>query len=209
MTTTKAQYPLKTYPAREEKLNILSHALGVIFGIIAIYMMLIKVIPFNNTIYIFAFLIYGISIITLFGASTLFHSAKTPKIRYKLNILDHCAIFFLIAGTYTPYTLIVLSGKTGWILFSAIWCIALIGILLKLFFTGKYRILSTVIYVLMGWAAVFAFKPLYQNMHSNGFAWLIFGGIAYTLGAVLYAIKKIPYNHAIFHIFVLIITDCP
>lgn len=207
MTRSKKEYPLKYYPPFEEKLNVISHAIGIAGGVIALIMMLQKVWGKDAT-HIYAVLIYGISIITLYTASTLFHSCKAPRLRHRLNVFDHSAIYFLIAGTYTPYTLITLQGSTGWIVFAAIWTAALGGIILKLFFTGKYRILSTIMYVLMGWMVVFAIKPLYNNMELEGFVWLMAGGLAYTLGAVLYAVKKIPYNHAIFHVFVLVASIC-
>lgn len=208
MTQTDHKYPLKTYSPLEEKVNIISHALGIIGGIIALVMMLIKVLPAGDTTTIYAILTYGISIITLYVASTLFHSSTKPKLRYKLNIFDHCAIFFLIAGSYTPFSLIILKGTTGWVIFGLIWFAAIGGITLKLFYTGRFRILSTILYVLMGWMVVFAFKPLYNNLDFVGFCWLMAGGVAYTLGAVLYAVKIIPYNHAIFHLFVLIASAC-
>jgi hemolysin III len=114
----------------------------------------------------------------------------------------------LIAGTYTPYTLVTLEGDIGWILFGISWGIALFGVILKLFFTGRFNILSTVLYVAMGWLIVFAYKPLLAELHPEGVQWLFAGGIAYTLGAILYSIKNIPFNHAIFHVFVLTGSFC-
>ena len=208
MQEVPEQYPLKYYSPREEKVNILTHAIGIFFGMFALLLMLLKNTTAINGIQLFATIIYGTSIITLFTASTLFHSSKEPKLRYRLNIFDHSSIFLLIAGTYTPYTLITLSEKVGWVIFIVVWGIALSGILLKLFFTGRYRVLSTVLYVAMGWIIVFAFKPLYNKLDFQGIIWLIAGGVTYTLGAALYAVKKIPYNHAIFHAFVLLAAIC-
>lgn len=197
------QYPLNSYPQHEEKLNIVTHAVGIFGAVLALIFMLIKIVPLHSLAHLLSALIYGISLVTLYTASTLFHSSNKPRLRHRLNIFDHCAIFFLIAGTYTPYALITLRGTTGWVVLAVIWMIALGGIVLKFFFTGKYRILSTIMYVGMGWVVVFAIKPLYNNLDFAGFMWLMVGGLAYTLGAVLYAVKKIPYNHAIFHVFVL------
>ncbi|MGQ1785532.1 MULTISPECIES: PAQR family membrane homeostasis protein TrhA [unclassified Saccharicrinis] len=208
MAVSNKEYPLKTYSPLEEKINIGSHALGTVGCIVALVLMLVKIAPLNNGLYLFSVLTYGLSLITLYSASTLFHSSTTPKRRYRLNILDHCAIFLLIAGTYTPFTLIVLKGNIGLLIFGGVWFAAILGITLKFFFTGKFRLLSTIMYVLMGWMVIFAIKPLYNNMHVEGFWWLIGGGVAYTLGAVLYAIKKIAYNHAIFHLFVLLASAC-
>lgn len=204
MPNTIKQYPLNSYPQREERLNIATHAVGALGAVLAFIFMLIKIGSEYSLAHLLSALIYGISLVTLYTASTLFHSSTKTRLRHRLNIFDHCAIYLLIAGTYTPYALITLRGTTGWVILAVIWTIAVSGIVLKFFFTGKYRILSTIMYVAMGWVVVFAIKPLYNNLDFAGFMWLMMGGLAYTLGAVLYAIKKIPYNHAIFHVFVLI-----
>ena len=120
-----------------------------------------------------------------------------------MNIFDHAAIYFLIAGTYTPFTLLGLQGAWGWTIFGIAWGIGLAGIILKLFFTGRYNLLSTISYVAMGWIIVIALKPLIERFPFEGLMWLATGGLFYTIGAVLYMLKKIPYNHAIFHFFVL------
>jgi len=125
-----------------------------------------------------------------------------------LKIFDHASIYVLIAGSYTPFTLVTLNGTTGWVIFSIAWGSALIGIILKLFFTGKYSIVSTIMYVVMGWIIVFAIKPLIQHLPTYGLYWLVGGGIAYTIGAILYSIKRIKFNHALFHILVLIGSFC-
>lgn len=144
----------------------------------------------------------------LYLASTVYHKAKKPAQRARLKIFDHCAIYVLIAGTYTPFTLITLPNDIG-ILFCIIsWSCAVFGIVLKLFFIGKFDILSTLLYVAMGWLIVFAYSPLVDNLAEKGVYWLFAGGIAYTIGAVFYSIKKIPYNHAIFHVFVLVGSGC-
>ncbi|MEQ9307243.1 MAG: hemolysin III family protein, partial [Marinoscillum sp.] len=150
-----------------------------------------------------SFSIFGATLITLYLASTLYHAARKKNLRRKLNILDHAAIYLLIAGTYTPYCLVALHGAIGWVLLGVTWGLALIGIILKLFYTGRFNILSTVGYVAMGWVAVLAAKPLYENLESGALIYLILGGVCYTIGAVFYAIERIPYNHAIFHIWVL------
>jgi len=193
-----------TYSEKEEKLNVITHAFGLVMGIIAFPFLILKSLSFDGFWKPASILIYGGSIIVLYAASTVYHSAKTPKLRRRLNIFDHAAIYVLIAGTYTPFTLITLEGKTGWIIFGLTWFFALTGIILKLFFTGKFDKLSTVIYVLMGWQIVFAINPLLENLSTEGLFWLFSGGVFYTVGAILYSIKKIPYNHAIFHVFVLL-----
>jgi len=121
-----------------------------------------------------------------------------------LRIIDHASIYVLIAGTYTPFTLVTLNGSIGWVIFGISWGLALTGIIWKLFFTGKYKLLSTLMYILIGSVIVFAIKPLTNNLSLEGLLWIFAGGMAYTIGAILYSIKKIKFNHAIFHVFVLI-----
>lgn len=123
-------------------------------------------------------------------------------------MFDHASIYILIAGTYTPYTLVTLSGTTGWVLFGISWGLALAGVILKLFFTGKYNLLSTIMYVLMGWIIIFAVNPLLNKLTQEGLIWLLAGGVAYTVGAIIYSIKKIKFNHAVFHLFVLLGSFC-
>ena len=192
------------YSEKEEKLNVISHAFGLVLSILVFPFLILKSLYFEGFWKPASILVYGISLIVLYTASTVYHAAKDPKIRRRLNIFDHAAIYVLIAGTYTPFTLISLEGKTGWILFILTWTFALIGIILKLFFTGKFDKVSTIMYVLMGWQIVFAISPLIENLSTEGLFWLFTGGVFYTVGAVLYSIKKIPYNHAIFHVFVLL-----
>jgi hemolysin III len=130
------------------------------------------------------------------------------RLRYRLKIFDHIAIFVLIAATYTPFALVTLEGTVGWIIFAVAWGIALAGTVLKIFFTGRYKTLSTIMYVGMGWIIIFAIKPLLENFSTEGLLWLLGGGVAYTIGAILYSISKINYNHAWFHIFVLLGSLC-
>ena len=192
------------YSEKEEKLNIISHAFGLLMGIIALPFLIDKSMSFDGFWKPASIIIYGVSLLVLYTASTVYHAAKAPKLRRRLNIFDHAEIYVLIAGTYTPFTLITLEGKTGWIIFGLTWFFALIGIILKLFFTGRFDKLSTIMYVLMGWQIVFAINPLLESLASEGLFCLFLGGVFYTIGAILYSIKKIPYNHAIFHVFVLL-----
>ena len=191
------------YSNLEEKLNVWSHAFGIFLSIIALVLLMTKAIEKGNIWMMISFPIFGISLILLYLASTLYHSAKDPSKRFKLKIFDHAAIYVLIAGSYTPFTLVSLNGETGWFIFSIVWILAFTGIILKLFFTGRFKVLSTAMYVLMGWLIIFYFKELTANLHSDGVFYLIIGGVFYTIGAVLYSIKKIKFNQAIFHVFVL------
>ena len=153
-------------------------------------------------------IIYGASLLILYAASTFYHASKDPKLRRKLNIFDHAAIYVLIAGTYTPYTLITLEGTLGWFIFGFTWVFALIGIVLKLFYTGRFDKVSTMMYVLMGWQIILVIKPLIDSFSLEGLKLLFAGGVFYTIGALLYSIKKVKYNHAIFHVFVVLGSLC-
>ncbi len=195
---------IKTYSHKEEQLNIWSHFSGIVLSIIGLALLLHKGIKSGSALIIVSYAIYGVSMLVLYLASTLYHSAKEPQRRQKLNIFDHSAIYVLIAGTYTPFSLLVLKGAWGWTIFGVVWGIAALGISLKLFFTGRFNLASTISYVLMGWVVVIAIKPLISNFNIAGLLLLAAGGLFYTIGAVLYSIKHIPNNHAIFHFFVLL-----
>jgi hemolysin III len=199
---------VKYYAPLEEKLNILTHGIGAILAIVALVLLVVESSGKGSTLQLVSFIVFGISLIILYTASTVYHSTQKPDLRNKLRILDHTAIYVLIAGTYTPFTLVTLEGSLGWTIFFTTWGFALTGIVLKLFFTGRFDVLSTIMYVFMGWIIVFAIKPLMNNLASEGLMWLFAGGAAYTIGAILYSIKKIKYNHAIFHVFVLAGSFC-
>lgn len=197
-----------SYNPKEERLNIITHLLGLILSILGIFFLIKKGFTINNLWAPISFTIFGLSMITLYLASTMYHAATNQEKRSRLKIFDHIAIYLLIAGSYTPFTLVSLENHSGWTVFFIVWGFALIGIIIKLFFTGRFKIISTLMYVLMGWMIVFSFNNLQETLPEQGINWLIAGGIAYTIGAILYSIKKIPFNHAIFHVFVLIGTFC-
>lgn len=199
---------LNTYSTTEERWNIYTHLFGLILSSIGLGFLINKSLHIDSQWAVLSFSIFGISMITLYLASTLYHAATNPEKRAKLKIFDHSAIYILIAGSYTPFTLVSLINDGGITVFTIVWIFALVGLIIKLFFTGRFKIISTLMYVLMGWMIVFSFRDLQANMSAEGINWLIAGGLAYTIGAILYSIKKIPYNHAIFHFFVLIGTFC-
>lgn len=192
------------YEAKEEKFNVISHGIGLILSIVALVLLVVYASIYGSSYHIVSFSIYGASLIVLYSASTLYHYIQSTKIRYRLNIFDHASIYILIAGTYTPFTLVVLKGWVGWAIFGVSWGLAITGVVLKFFYTGKHDKISTITYVLMGWLIIFAVKPLVTNLPFEGLMWLLSGGIFYTAGAVLYSVKRIKYNHAVFHIFVLL-----
>lgn len=152
--------------------------------------------------------IYGATLVLLFSASTLYHSLPWPRVKRTLKILDHSAIYLLIAGTYTPFLLGPLKGPWGWSLFGVIWGLALGGVAFKLFFAGRFKLLSTLIYIGLGWIVVVAIRPLWHSLPLGGLLWLVAGGVFYTVGTVFYLGRRIPYNHAIWHVFVLAGSLC-
>ncbi len=194
---------VKFYPRCEERLNIGSHALGLLLSSVGLVLLLMRALTLGTLWHVVSFAVFGISLMLLYAASTIYHMTQTPARRIRWRVVDHAAIYVLIAGTYTPFMLTTLRGQLGWTLFAVTWGMALVGIVLKLFFTGRFTLISTLMYVSMGWLIIFAIKPLAAALPEAGIYWLIAGGISYTVGAILYAIKVIPYNHAIFHIFVL------
>lgn len=196
------------YSPKEEKLNIISHGLGVVLAIPATVMLIVKASFHGNAWQIVSVSIYGASMITLYLASTLYHSTKNIEKRHKLNVFDHASIYLLIAGTYTPFLLVTLRGTWGWSLFGVIWAAAIGGVIFKIFYTGKFSVISTVAYVVMGSIVLVAIKPLITNLSLPGLYWLLVGGVSYIIGAVLYLQHKMPYNHAIFHLFVLAGSIC-
>lgn len=199
---------VKYYTPQEERLNILTHGLGFLLSLAALPLLVVRATVHGNAWHIVSFAVYGVTLVILYGASTMYHSARSQKWRRRLNIADHAAIFLLIAGTYTPFVLVTLNGAIGWAIFGLTWGIAVAGTILKLFFTGRYDKESTILYVAMGWIIVLAAKPLIDSFWGPGLLWLLAGGISYTLGAVLYRFQSIPFNHAIFHVFVLIGSAC-
>lgn len=190
----------------EEKLNAITHGVGAFLGIIGLGFLIYydtNKTPFS----LFSVIVYGSSVVILFTASTLYHLAIDQKKKYYLRITDHISIYFLIAGTYTPVLLISLIESLGWILFYLVWTITALGIVIKLFFTGKFEVFSTLMYLAMGWLIVFDLSSLADKIN-EGMVFLIAGGVAYTVGVVFYTFERIPYNHVIWHLFVLIGAFC-
>ena len=190
----------------EEQLNALSHGIGAVLGVVGLILLIIY--ANSSSLELFSVIVYGLSIIILFTASTLYHWVKNESLKHYFRIVDHISIYLLIAGTYTPVTLITLSESRGWLLFGLVWGIAVIGTILKLFFTGRFGVISTLLYLVMGWLIAFDFSSLVQSLATNGLLLLFLGGLFYTVGIVFYAIQKIPYNHVIWHLFVLAGAIC-
>lgn len=187
---------------------MVSHGLGLALSVLALILLVIRGAQLPGFTALISFSVFGGSLILLYAASTFYHAATHPKLRYRLNILDHASIYVLIAGTYTPFALVTLEGWVGWSIFGVVWGIAITGIILKLFYTGRYQTLSTIMYVAMGWLMVLAIKPLLDNVGVTGLYWIFAGGMAYTIGALIFSLDRIKFNHALFHLLVLAGSFC-
>lgn len=192
-----------SYPLGEEIANSVAHGIGAAFGIVATTILLTISVQKGDALKIISFTIYGLSLIGLYLSSTFYHSIPNPRAKYIFKILDHCFIYVLIAGTYTPFTLITLKNHSGNVLFGLIWSLALVGILFKIYSRQKSKKVSALIYLVMSWTAGVAGYEL-LNLLDKGCIWFIVGGgLAYTLGTIFYVNKKLAYSHAIWHVFVL------
>ncbi|GAL27364.1 predicted membrane protein hemolysin III homolog [Vibrio variabilis] len=192
------------YSLREEWANSVTHGIGVILSIIGLIMLLQRSLAAGaDVMTITSMSLYGGSMITLFLASTLYHSIPNPSSKRWLKTFDHCAIFLLIAGSYTPFMLVSLRTPLAVGLMIVIWALAVIGIIMKLFFVYRFKRASLITYLVMGWLSLIVIYQLAKHLDPSGLILLAVGGAIYTLGVVFYANKRIPYNHAIWHLFVL------
>jgi hemolysin III len=192
----------------EELVNSFTHGAGLMLSIAGFIVLVVLAVMGGSAWRIVSCTVYGTTLICLYTASTLYHSIRSRRLKRVLRICDHSAIYLLIAGTYTPFLLVNLRGSWGWSLFAVIWGLAMAGILFKVWFVEHFSVLSTAVYLLMGWLALVAVKPMLLSVPHSGLLWLLAGGVLYTLGVVFYAGKKIPYNHAIWHGFVLAGSTC-
>lgn len=201
----KLPKPAEPYYPHEELANSISHGLGALAAIVATVLMLMKASASPELTHgqLIGVTVYGISMILLFLSSTLYHSAQNEVQKTILHRLDHCAIYLLIAGSYTPFLAITLNTPLAKVLLVVIWLLAIAGIVFKMFFIDKFPRTSLITYLLMGWLSVFVIYELYQTAPIQLLTLLVAGGLSYTVGTIFYAINKIPYNHAIWHIFVL------
>lgn len=201
----KEKIIIPKYSLGEELINSISHGIGALLSIAALVLCVVTSAIHGNSTAVVASSIYGSTLIILYTMSTLYHSFKVNNAKRVFQIIDHCCIFLLIAGTYTIYTLVVLGGVIGWTLFGIVWGTTIIGIIVNSIDINKFKPLSMILYLAMGWVIIFAFKPLIDKMDTNGIILLVLGGIAYTVGAIFYGIgKKRKFMHSVFHLFVLI-----
>jgi hemolysin III len=193
---------------REERANAITHGLGALAALVGGSVLVTLAATYGNGWQLAGAIVFSLTLVLLYIASTLYHLSHDRVTKGRLKVFDHCAIFLLIAGTYTPFTLVGLREDGGWWLFAAIWTLAVAGVVFKLFFTGRFKGISTLIYIGMGWMAVLAIKPFLRQVPADTLAWLFGGGLAYTLGTVFYMSRRIPFAHAIWHGFVLLGSAC-
>jgi len=196
------------YTPREELANAVTHGIGLVLSIAGLALMVTFAALNGDAWSVTSSAIFGTSLVLLYSTSTLYHSFREEGRKRLLRKLDHAAIFLLIAGTYTPFLLVSLRGPWGWSLFGVVWGLAIVGVALKFWFTGRFRVLSTLIYIGMGWLVLAAFRPLVAALPRGGLVLLVAGGVCYTGGAVFYLWKRLPYHHAVWHLWVLAGSAC-
>ncbi|HVK50599.1 MAG TPA: hemolysin III family protein [Pseudoxanthomonas sp.] len=193
---------------RDEIASALTHGLGAVAALAGGAVLITLAAIHGDAWQLGASIVFGITLLLLYTASTLYHAIQHPVAKGRLKVFDHCAIYLLIAGSYTPFTLIGLRGAWGYSLFAAIWTIAIAGVIFKLFYTGRFKLLSTIIYIVMGWLVIIAIKPLLTSLDAWTLGWLLAGGVFYTLGTYFYHRESIRYSHAIWHLFVIAGSVC-
>lgn len=204
----KQQTPIRIYSLGEEIFHSISHGIGVGLSIAGLTLLLVLAVLYGNPAQIISFTIYGVTLIVLYLASTLYHSFQNPRVKQVFKRIDHASIYLLIAGTYTPFLVVAIQGVWGWALLVIIWGLALMGISFKTFFIHRFKKLSVLTYILMGWLCVVALNEMIANIPPGGLIWLAAGGIFYTVGVIFYVMKNVPYTHAVWHLFVLAGSIC-
>jgi hemolysin III len=192
----------------EELVNSITHGVGLVLSVAGFAALLTLAVMQGRALRIVSCAIYGSTLICVYAASTLYHGIASPRFKRALKIFDHCAIYLLIAGTYTPFLLVNLGGGWGWSLLGVIWGLATAGILLKFWFVDHFKIFSTAVYLVMGWLAIVAVKPLLAHVSAPGIAWLVAGGLMYTVGVAFFAAPRLRFSHAIWHVFVMAGSIC-
>jgi len=196
------------YSLREEIANAVTHGLGALFALVGGVVLVVLAALFGDGWQLSGAIVFSVSLVLLYVASTLYHAIPHAASKARLKVFDHCAIYLLIAGTYTPFALVALRGPWGWTLLGLAWTLALAGCIFKLYFTGRFKLLSTAIYVAMGWMVLIAIEPMLRLLPVWTLGWLLAGGIAYTAGTLFYMSKRLRYAHAIWHGFVLTGSVC-
>ncbi len=194
---------MHVYTRGEELLNSLTHGFGLVVSALGTGALITLAVLYGDVWQIVSASIFGGCLIILYAASTFYHTAQEARVKQALKVCDHIAIYFLIAGSYTPFLLVNLRGPWGWSLFGVIWGLALAGTMFKLFFIGRFRLLSVAVYLLMGWLVVIVAKPLFAGLSPPAEIFLVTGGALYTIGVLFYALKRVRFMHGVWHLFVL------
>ena len=203
----KHRIAIPHYTLGEELMNSISHGVGALFGIVALVLCVVRAAQSGDPYRIVSGAIFGFTVLILYLMSCLYHALKVNKAKRVFRVIDHCTIFLLIAGTYTPYTLVSLRDSVGWWVFGVIWATAIVGIVLNAVSLKKFSKISVALYLIMGWMIVIAYQPMVQAIPSGGMQLLVWGGVAYTVGAILYGVgSRKKYFHSIFHFFCMIGT---
>jgi hemolysin III len=200
--------PSRPWTVGEEVAHSVTHGIGLLGAVAGLFLLVVLAAATHDPWRITACAIYASTLVLLYGTSTLYHALSATRARNVFRVLDHSAIYLLIAGTYTPFALVSLRGPWGWTLLAIVWSLALAGVTMKAVFGARWPIISTALYVAMGWVVIIAVKPLVAHVPPAGIAWLVAGGLAYTGGVVFYAWTKLRYSHAIWHLFVLAGSVC-
>lgn len=196
------------YTRGEEIAHSTTHGVGAVLAVVGLVLLIKRAAFAGDTHMLISFTIFGVSMVLLYTASSLYHALIPRRARRVFQILDHAFIYLLIAGSYTPFLLVSLRGAWGWSMFGVVWGLALAGVVFKVFFTGRFRLLSTLLYLGMGWLCVISIKPMIANVPAAGLWWLLGGGLFYSLGTVFYMWKGMRYHHAVWHLFVMAGTAC-
>ena len=197
------QISTRLYSLGEEIANSITHGIGAGLSVAGLTLLVVLAGLYGDVYQIVSFSIYGATLVILYLASTLYHGFQHPRVKRIFRVIDHASIYLLIAGTYTPFLLIRVRSEWGWTLLIIVWGLAILGVGFKAVFIHRFLKVSVLTYILMGWLSVVAGKEMLANIPAGGLTWLAVGGVVYTVGVIFYAIKRIPYNHAIWHLFVL------
>jgi hemolysin III len=193
---------------REEIANVVTHGFGLLLSVAGAVALVAVSILHGTAWHIVSCSVYGFTLVLLYFSSTFYHAVSTPHLKQSFRLFDHSSVYLLIAGTYTPFTLVNLRGGWGWTLFGVVWFLTLAGIMFKFVALGRFHAFSNVLYILMGWLVVLGIKPVLTFVSLHGFLWLLAGGLFYTVGVFFFASKRIPYGHAIWHLFALCGSVC-
>lgn len=202
MTNQSASNSIAT-TKKEELVNVWTHGFGILITLLGIPFLIYSGLKSGNFSFLIGLSIFSLSLLLVYIISTTYHYIERPKLKYTFQVIDHISIYFLIAGTHTPLLLYYLNNSTGWFYLIILWSMVLFGTLYKLFFFGKYQLLSVIFYLIMGWMAVFTVPPMLGQMSTQTLIWIIVGGAFYTFGVPFFLWEKLPFNHAIWHLFVL------